>query len=83
MTMLVMSKETKMSADEILNRAKDYFDNRFGLTLDNYNPSCCIEFHGEIGFVEIAVEGSEDKTEVIIRTREWEFQVKDFLRGLK
>lgn len=83
MTMLVMSKETKMSADEILDRARNYFDNRFGLTMDNYNPSCCIEFHGEIGFVEVEVEESEGKMEVIIRTREWDFQVKDFLRGLK
>lgn len=81
--MLVMSKDTKLSADEILDRARNYFDNRFGLKLENYNPSCCIEFQSEIGFVDIAVEESNGKTEVIVRTREWEFQVKDFLRGLK
>jgi hypothetical protein len=81
--MLVMSKITRMSADEILDRAKNFFDGSFGLTMGNYKPSCCVEFIGEIGFVDIAVEGSDGKMEVIVQTREWEFQVKDFLRKLK
>jgi hypothetical protein len=81
--MLVMAKETKMSADEVLDRARSYFDDRFGLTLGYFNPQCCMEFTGEIGFVDIAVEGSDGKVEVIVRTREWEYQIKDFLRGLK
>ncbi|MHA2045229.1 MAG: hypothetical protein ACW99G_10570 [Candidatus Thorarchaeota archaeon] len=78
-----MSRRTKMSADEILDSAKRYFDGSFGLSLENYNPSCCAEFTGEIGFVDIAVERSYEKMEVIVRTREWEYQVKDFLRKLK
>lgn len=81
--MLVISKKTRMSADEVLDRARSYFDNRFGLTLGNYNPQCCMEFTGEIGFVDIAVEGLDGKLQVIVRTREWEYQIKDFLRGLK
>ncbi|MFW9797213.1 MAG: hypothetical protein ACFFE2_09245 [Candidatus Thorarchaeota archaeon] len=78
-----MSKKTKLAADEVLNKAKAFFDGSFGLTLKNYNPSCCIEFSGEIGFVEITVECTGEITEVIVRTREWEYQIKDFLRSFK
>jgi hypothetical protein len=81
--MFVISKKTKMTSNEVLDRAKIFFDGNFGLTLRNHNPTCCMEFTGEIGFVEVTIEGSDGKTEVIVRTREWEYQVKDFLHALK
>jgi hypothetical protein len=81
--MLVMSKKTKMSADEVLDRAKVFFNGHFGLKMGNYKPSCCVEFTGEIGFVDVSIEGSVGKLEVTVRTRELEYQIKDFLQKLK
>ncbi|MHA2150044.1 MAG: hypothetical protein ACXAAN_15465 [Candidatus Thorarchaeota archaeon] len=78
-----MSKKTKMSVDEVLERAKRFFDGNFGLTLSNHESQCCLEFAGKLGFVTLAIEESDETTEVIVRTREWEYQVKDFLRNLK
>ncbi|MHA2143101.1 MAG: hypothetical protein ACXADC_07515 [Candidatus Thorarchaeota archaeon] len=77
-----MSKRTKLERDEIIKRAKAEFDGRFGLAATDPDTNCCIEFVSDLGYVTIEVIEHDDENEVILRTREWEYQVQQFIRSL-
>ena len=73
--------KTELSPEEVLEKAKAYFgENGTGLTLTEEND-CCLTFEGGGGNVTISVTGGE-KTDVDLVTREWMYDVRQFMRTL-
>jgi len=80
--MLHITKDTAHSADEIIKRASDYFGNKgIGLEEKERN-SCCITFEGGGGYVSVSVMEAGGKRDVDAESREWEYQVKQFLETI-
>jgi hypothetical protein len=75
-----MSRRTKLEREETIRRAKVKFDGQFGLAARDPNANCCMEFVSNLGY--ITVEIIEHENEVILRTREWEYQVEQFISNL-
>jgi hypothetical protein len=73
--------KTNKSAQEIIDRAVDFFGkNGEGLEIID-RGACCATFEGGGGHVSLTVtEG--DKTEVELVTREWDYQAKQFMRQI-
>jgi hypothetical protein len=73
--------QTKRSAEEIIQKAVDFFGEE-GLGLEVVDRSrCSARFEGGGGDVSVTVSEGE-KTEAELVTREWDHQVKQFLRQL-
>jgi hypothetical protein len=45
------------------------------------NP-CCFSFAGGGGYVSVTVSAGEKKTTVELETREWDYQVQQFMREI-
>jgi hypothetical protein len=76
--MLTLEVKTKLSQEEIMDRAKRYFgEGGLGLHLKDENPQC-VNFEGGGGYVSATVceEGGETRVDLV--TQEWEYQVKEF-----
>ena len=72
------SIETKMSAEDVIEAAVDYFGEG-GLGLEaSEEGACCATFEGGGGFVRLDVAEGEP-TEVELVTREWDYDVKAFM----
>jgi hypothetical protein len=71
--------ETKMSPSKVLDKAVTYFGPE-GLGLDvTSEEGCCARFEGSGGYVLVTADEAEGHTEVDLETREWDFQVKQFM----
>jgi hypothetical protein len=77
-----MSKKVQIPARKIVELARAYFEDHFGLSLQEHIADCCAEFTGDIGFVTVQVVELNSHNEVVLTTREWEYQIQDFLSGL-
>ncbi|HOU14313.1 MAG TPA: hypothetical protein PKZ84_14495 [Anaerolineae bacterium] len=73
--------KTKLSPEEVIQKAKAYFGGQMGLTIVE-EGACCISFEGGGGFVEISVTQEDDKTDVDLTTREWMFDVQQFMKAI-
>jgi hypothetical protein len=82
MYMMVMSKVTKLSSRDVIDRARKFFDRKYGLTMLESDPSCCAHFVSDIGFVTVRVVSAGNLNEAILETREWEYQIQEFLKKL-
>ena len=81
--MLRMSKETKLSAEEIISLASDFFGEA-GVGLEEKSRNtCCIIFEGGGGHVSVTIGEGDSKQSVGVETREWEYQAKEFLGKLQ
>lgn len=83
--MLKIAKQTKLDAEEILDRASKFFgEGGEGLKEIERNP-CCISFEGTGGYVSVAITEEEPQAKsrsVDIETREFEYQAKRFLEKI-
>lgn len=71
---------TKLDPEEVIRRAVDFFgEGGLGLTVTEQG-SCCATFEGG-GHVAVYVNAGE-KTEVELVTREWDYDVKRFMRDI-
>jgi hypothetical protein len=77
------SVQTKLSPEEVLEKAKAHFgEGGTGLEITNEN-ACCISFEGGGGFISVTIDAGEEAsspTEVELLTREWIFDVKQFMK---
>jgi hypothetical protein len=72
---------TKKSAEEIIQKAVDFFG-KDGVGLEvTARSRCCAQFEGGGGYVSVAV-GEGGKTEIELVTCEWDYDVKQFMRQL-
>ena len=77
--MLKMATKTKLSPEEAINRAIKFFGpDGHGLEVKEQAPSC-VYFEGGGGGIRVTacVEGKQ--TSVEMESREWDFQVKEFI----
>jgi hypothetical protein len=80
--MLRISKTSKLNPEEIITKASSYFG-KGGEGLDETERgSCCISFSGAGGFVTVTVCEKDNKREVQVETREFEYQAEQFLSML-
>jgi hypothetical protein len=81
--MKVMSKKTKLPTEEVMQRAMDYFVKKLGLEVKDDTSECCVEFTSNLGFVIVeAIDGDQGR-EVKLTTREYEYQIQEFLRKVQ
>jgi hypothetical protein len=80
--MKVMSKVTSLSNEEVMDKAKEFFDGRLGLKLRDIEPKCCVEFSSNLGFVTIKTSDEGHDIEVTVSTREYEYQIQEFLKTI-
>jgi hypothetical protein len=73
--------ETKQSPEKVIEKAIATFgEGGLGLEVTE-QAHCCARFEGGGGHIFVtASEG--DKTKVDLETREWDYQVKQFMRRL-
>lgn len=77
------SKETRRSPEKVLERALAFFGpHSLGLTVEAQDE-CSIRLSGGGGYVVVqALLCESGQTEVILETREWDYQVMQFLETL-
>jgi hypothetical protein len=77
--MALYSVRTKKEPEEVVEQAIDYFgEEGVGLSVNRENP-CCVTFQGGGGHVSVTASREEDRTEVELETREWDYHVKKFM----
>jgi len=80
--MLRMGKETGHTPEEVLTKAKTFFGpGGTGLEIIPRGPNA-VQFTGGGGFVLVQVEAKEEGAEIDIQSREWDYDVKRFLRTI-
>jgi hypothetical protein len=71
--------QSQLNTDEILSTASRYFG-KGGEGLDETERGpCCISFSGAGGYVTVTVSEQDNKREVVVETREFEYQARQFL----
>ncbi len=71
--------DSKLSPEEVIEKAKAYFgEGGLGLEVTERNP-CCVYFAGGGGHVTVTATEGEEKTQVDVETREWDYHVKRFI----
>lgn len=77
--MLNIATKTKLSPEEAINRAVEFFGpNGYGLEVKTHNPDCA-SFAGGGGDIEVTACAEDKHTSVELVSREWDYQVKEFI----
>ncbi len=75
--------KTKLSPEDVIEKAKAHFgEGGAGLSIKD-EGACCITLEGGGGFVTVSATQEGDKTDVELTTREWIFDVKQFMRAIE
>ena len=81
--MLNLSTSTKLDRDEVIKRAVAFFGpTGYGLEVTE-EATGCASFKGGGGGVEVIANFEGEKTTVDLTSREWDYQVKEFLDKIK
>lgn len=77
--MLRISKQVNLSPEKALQKAKEFFGpGGIGLEIEAECESN-IRFAGGGGYVFVEACGLDKGAEITLETREWEYQVKEFM----
>jgi len=81
--MLNIEAKSKLSPEEAIKRAVKFFGPEgYGLTVKDEAPFSA-EFEGGGGGVAIGVSAEAKGSRIEIESREWDYQVKEFLKHVK
>jgi hypothetical protein len=81
--MLSIEAASKLTPEETIKRAVKFFGPQgYGLTVKSEAP-CCVEFEGGGGGVGISVSPKGKGSTVSFESREWDYQVKEFIGKIK
>ncbi|MHA1903490.1 MAG: hypothetical protein ACXADL_01880 [Candidatus Thorarchaeota archaeon] len=80
--MLVFGKQTRLTFQEIMIIACDYFEGRMGLVLSSPISECCLTFRSPLGYVSVEIQNCGVKRDVTVRTMEYEYQAKEFAKKI-
>lgn len=81
--MMKISKKSKKSSEEVIKRAVKFFGpGGYGLKVLE-EGSCCANFEGGGGGVNITVTEEKKGSSVDIESREWDYQARAFLEKIK
>jgi hypothetical protein len=74
--------ETKLSPGEVIEKALAYFgEGGLGLEVTEQGD-CCAAFVGGGGHVRVTATDGAPKTAIELETREWDYDVKQFVRKI-
>jgi len=73
--LLRLSFESAKKKGQVLEEAERYFK-EIGL-VTREKGDCCIHMEGGGGYVRVEI-AENDKTEITLETREWDYQVRQF-----
>ncbi len=77
--MLRIATKTKLSPEDVIDKANEYFGPN-GHQLEVTDKSAdCIYFKGGGGIVEVTTCPEDDGTSVEFVSTEWDYQVKEFI----
>ncbi len=77
--MLKIATKTKLSPEEAVKRAVEFFGpGGYGLEVKTQTPACAY-FEGGGGIVNVTACAEEKRTSVELESREWDYQVKEFI----
>ena len=76
--MLRLSVNSTKTPEEIMKKAKGYFGKENGLNYEPKDNPYCLDFSNALGYVSVTIDGKD----VILETREFEHQVKQFARSI-
>lgn len=77
--MLNLAKTSKLSPEEILNKAKEFFGpGGYGLAVTE-EATGYVAFEGGGGGIEVIVNPDGKKTSLELTSREWDIQAKEFI----
>ncbi len=80
--MLRIATKTKLSPDDVVNKAVDYFGpNGYHLDIKEQS-SGCVYFEGG-GGVEVTTCLEDDGTSVEFTSSQWDYQVKEFIGKIR
>ena len=80
--MLKIATKTKLSPEEAIKRAVEFFGpNGYGLEIKEQRADCAY-FEGGGGGVDIIACAERKGSTVDLESREWDFQVKEFIRKI-
>ncbi|UCE51216.1 MAG: hypothetical protein JSV31_18365 [Desulfobacterales bacterium] len=80
--MLRIAKQTRLTPDDIIDKASSYFGRKGEGLEEKDRNGCCISFEGAGGYVTVTVADENDHRIVDVETREFEYQAKHFLKTL-
>ncbi|MEJ2169873.1 MAG: hypothetical protein P8X90_30595, partial [Desulfobacterales bacterium] len=80
--MIRVAKQTRLSPEEIIERASKYFGKGGEELTEMQRNSCCISFDGVGGYVTVSVTDEDKHRTVDVESREFEYQAKQFLTRL-
>ena len=77
--MLRIAAKTKLSPEEVVRRAVDFFGpGGYDLQIKEQNAAC-VYFEGAGGGVEVSACTDEEGTSLEVVSREWDNQVREFM----
>jgi len=80
--MIRIEKSTRLTPTEIIDKAAAYFgDDGEGL-VEKERGMCCVSFEGGGGYVAVSVADDDKRRVVDVESREFEYQVKNFLNTI-
>jgi hypothetical protein len=80
--MLKIATKTKLSPEEAIKRAVEFFGpGGHGMEVKEQSTECAY-FEGGGGGVEVTGCAEEKETSVELLSREWDYQVKEFIRKI-
>ena len=80
--MIRMAKQTRLNPKEIIVRAVEFFGEKGEQLKERERNNCCVYFEGVGGYVMISIAEENKKRTLDIETREFEYQVKRFLKTI-
>jgi hypothetical protein len=80
--MLRIGAKSKLSPQEVLERARKFFGESYGLKLRESSEDGAA-FEGGGGGIIVNVSPEGRGSSVDIESREWDYQAKEFLRQIK
>jgi hypothetical protein len=82
--MLNIETKSKLKPEEAIKRAIKFFGPEgYGLKQKDEAAPCCVEFEGGGGGVAVTASPEGKGSKVVMESREWDYQVKEFIRQIK
>jgi hypothetical protein len=82
--MIKYSVKTKLDREDVLQKAKAYFGDELGLEIEE-KVACCLNFNvpNSVGYVSVRLTSEENEpVKVELETREFKYQVEQFMRQI-
>jgi hypothetical protein len=81
--MINLEVKSKLNPEEVVKRAVNFFGPKgYGLEVKEQSESCAY-FEGGGGGIEVTACIKENETSVELQSREWDFQVKEFINKIR